>query len=85
VNAPGTHIDSPWLGPPFQDGNYHDKKGATVFGIGRPSIVDFEEHEYASHAVPSAYQKMSLEEIRSLAKKHGKKSKAARTGVLKPR
>jgi len=22
VNAPGTHIDSPWLGPPFQDGNY---------------------------------------------------------------
>lgn len=64
---------------------YKDKKGATVFGVGRPSIVDFEEHEYASHAVPSAYQKMAPAEIRALAKKKGKKSKAARVGVLKPR
>ena len=64
---------------------YEDKKGATVFGIGRPSIVDFEEHEYASHAVPSDYQQMSPTEIRTLAKQHGKRSKAARVGVLKPR
>ena len=55
----------------------YDERGAkTVFGIGRPSLVDFEDHEYAKQAVPTALRTTSPEEMRR---------KAATAGLLQPR
>jgi hypothetical protein len=34
-----------------------------VFGVGRPSLVDFEDHEYAKQPVPKALETISPEEI----------------------
>ena len=44
-------------------GAYRGSKGTTVFGIGRPSAVDFEEHEYATKVVPEALKHISPAEM----------------------
>jgi hypothetical protein len=44
---------------------YEEKSGRTVFGIGRPSLVDFEDHEYAKQEVPVRFQTMSPAQIRA--------------------
>ena len=57
-------------GTPAATGNvgpYHERGAKTVFGIGRPSIVDFEDHEYAKQAVPKALETTSPEEMRKKA------------------
>jgi hypothetical protein len=47
--------------------------GATVFGVGRPSVVDFEDgHGYAIHAVPAELQHTSPDDIKAMAKKKDK-------------
>ncbi|TNF28506.1 MAG: hypothetical protein EP329_17785 [Deltaproteobacteria bacterium] len=67
-------------------GAYQGTKGSTVFGVGRPSAVDFEEHSYATHSVPADMKKMSPEEMRALAQKKGKAAAAAKkAGVHKPK
>ena len=38
-----------------------------MFGIGRPSAVDFEEHEYATKVVPEKYAKLSPDEMNQKA------------------
>ena len=38
--------------------------GSTVFGFGRPSAVDFEEHEYSVRSVPKEYRAMSPAEMK---------------------
>ena len=54
----------------------HDLKpnaGATIWGVGRPSMVDFEDgHEYSIHAVPAELQHTSPTDIKALAKKKDK-------------
>jgi hypothetical protein len=65
-------------------GAYTAKGGATVWGVGRPSIVDFEDgHDYAVHDVPAELQTTSPDEIRELAKKKGKEGAAARKVDIK--
>jgi hypothetical protein len=49
-------------------GAYRGTKGATVFGIGRPSAVDFEEHQYATRAVPEELRRLSPSEMEAKAK-----------------
>jgi hypothetical protein len=53
--------------PAAPAGAYQAIRGATVFGVGRPSLVDFEDHEYAVHAVPAALRNVSPADIRKLA------------------
>ena len=55
---------------------YRERGAKTVFGIGRPSLVDFEDHEYAKQAVPKALETTSPEEMRK---------NAANAGRLQPR
>ena len=43
------------------------RSGATVFGVGRPSFVDFEEHEYATNKVPEALRHVSPTELKTKA------------------
>ena len=57
-------------------GPYVERGGRTVFGVGRPSLVDFEDHEYAKQAVPKALETMSPDEMRR---------NAANAGRLQPR
>jgi hypothetical protein len=57
-------------------GPYQERGGRTVFGVGRPSLVDFEDHEYAKQAVPKALETMSPDEMRK---------NAANAGRLQPR
>ena len=57
-------------------GAYQERGAKTVFGVGRPSLVDFEDHEYAKKAVPKALETTSPEEMRK---------KAATAGLLQPR
>ncbi len=67
-------------------GAYKGTKGSTVFGIGRASAVDFEEHSYATRAVPDEFKKLSPTEMRKLAKQRGAKAKRAdKVGVKKPK
>jgi hypothetical protein len=49
---------------------YQERGGQTVFGIGRPSLVDFEDHDYGVKPVPDEYKYLSPSEIR--AKGQGK-------------
>lgn len=49
-------------------GAYRGTKGMTVFGIGRPSAVDFEEHQYATKAVPAELKRTSPAEMEQKAK-----------------
>jgi hypothetical protein len=65
-------------------GGYKASGGATVWGVGRPSMVDFEDgHEYAVHDVPAELQTTSPDDMRELAKKKGKPGAAARDVGLK--
>src|SRR5262249_29566606 len=55
-----------------------DNAGSTVWGVGRPSLVDFEDgHGYAVHKVPESLKTTSPEDMRDLAKKKGKGSAEA--------
>jgi len=56
-------------------GAYRERGAKTVFGVGRPSLVDFEDHEYAKQAVPKALETTSPEEMRR---------KAATKALLQP-
>jgi hypothetical protein len=61
------------------EGGYRANRGTTVWGVGRPSIVDFEDgHEYAVHPVPATLQTTSPERMRELAKHKDKEGAAAR-------
>lgn len=65
-------------------GGYKAKSGSTVWGVGRPSVVDFEDgHDYAVNAVPAALKTTSPAGIRELAKKSGSAGKPARDIELK--
>ncbi len=69
--------DQKTLTPGSAAGTEYDERGArTVFGLGRPSLVDFEDHEYAKQAVPKALASTSPEEMRR---------KAATAALLQPR
>lgn len=58
--------------------------GATVWGVGRPSVVDFEDgHEYAVHAVPAELQHTSPADIKALAKKKDKAGAQAKAVGVK--
>jgi hypothetical protein len=52
---------TPGAGP---GGTYQERGRRTVFGIGRPSLVDFESHEYGTLPVPEQHHYVSPEEIR---------------------
>jgi hypothetical protein len=65
-------------------GGYSAAAGATVFGVGRPSFVDFEDgHEYATNQVPADLQTTSPADMRELAKKKDKTGTEARAIDLK--
>lgn len=50
-----------------------------MWGVGRPSVVDFEDdHEYATAQVPAELQHTSPDEIRALARRRGAAGAAAR-------
>jgi hypothetical protein len=58
---------------------YTPVSGATVWGAGRPSYVDFEDgHEYAVNQVPELLKTTSPDEMRELAKKKDKTGAAAK-------
>jgi hypothetical protein len=60
-------------------GGYSAASGATVWGVGRPSAVDFEEgHDYATSQVPAALQHTSPADICALAQRRGTEGAAAR-------
>jgi hypothetical protein len=63
-----TATTTPGAGP---GGVYQERGRRTVFGIGRPSIIDFEDHDYGLIDVPAEYTALSPAEIR--ARKQGKK------------
>ncbi len=73
----GTHGNAP-------KGGYDIKKGATVWGVGRPSVVDFEDdHGYAVNKVPAELRTTSPEEMKELAKKKDKTAAAIKKLDLK--
>jgi hypothetical protein len=45
-------------------GAYRPRGRHTVFGVGRPSLVDFENHAYGTLPVPERYRYVSPDEIR---------------------
>ena len=52
---------------------FGENQGSTVWGVGRPSLVDFEDgHGYAVHRVPAELKNISPDEMRELAAKKGK-------------
>lgn len=56
--------------PKAPKGAYQAKKGTTVWGVGRPSLVDYEEgFDYAVKHVPEELRSMSPDDMRELAKK----------------
>jgi hypothetical protein len=58
--------------------------GATVWGVGRPSLVDFEDgHEYSIHAVPADLQHTSPADIKAMAKKQDKAGAQAKAVGVK--
>jgi Domain of unknown function (DUF4157) len=60
-------------------GSYSAKAGATIWGVGRPSLVDFEDgHEYSVDQVPASLKTTSPEDIKKLAAKKGKEGADAR-------
>ncbi len=67
--------DKKTLTPGGGAGAYRERGGKTVFGVGRPSLVDFEDHEYAKQAVPKKFETLSPEEMRR---------KAATAALLQP-
>lgn len=49
-------------------GEYQERGARTVFGIGRPSLVDFEQHTFGKQLIPPEYTGKSPDELRRLAK-----------------
>jgi hypothetical protein len=45
-------------------GEYRERGAQTVFGIGRPSLVDFEHHDFGLQAIPDDLKYVSPEEMR---------------------
>ncbi len=45
-------------------GEYRERGARTVFGIGRPSLVDFEHHDFGLQAIPADLKYVSPEEMR---------------------
>ena len=46
-------------------GVYQERGHRTIYAIGRPSLVDFEDHEYAEQLVDEKFRGMSPAEIRA--------------------
>jgi hypothetical protein len=53
-------------------GAYRERGALTVFGIGRPSLVDFESHEFGLQAIPDDLTYVSPEEMRQRAGQRGR-------------
>jgi hypothetical protein len=49
-------------------GVYQERGRKTIFGVGRPSLVDFEAHDYGTIPVPMEFQYVSPEEMRKRGK-----------------
>ncbi len=47
-------------------GKYQERGARTVFGIGRPSLVDFEQHVFGKQLVPEEHRYKSPDELRRL-------------------
>jgi hypothetical protein len=47
-----------------QLGEYRERGARTVFGIGRPSLIDFESHDYGLQQIPDDLKYVSPEEMR---------------------
>ena len=54
---------SKWGGP---QGRYEERGAQTVFGVGRPSLVDFESHVFGMQPIPEKYRYTSPEDMRRL-------------------
>jgi hypothetical protein len=52
---------TPGAGP---GGTYRERGARTVYGIGRPSLVDFEHHDFGLQAIPDDLKYVSPEEMR---------------------
>jgi hypothetical protein len=48
-------------------GANRDLPGSTLFGVGRPSICDYEGHVVAAYTVPEEYRHMSPEQLKQIA------------------
>ena len=48
-------------------GVYQERGHRTIYAIGRPSLVDFEDHEYAEELVDEKFRGLSPAEIRAHA------------------
>jgi hypothetical protein len=58
--------DEKTLTPPAgADGAYRARGRGTIYAIGRPSLVDFEDHDYAEQLVDARFRGMSPAEIRA--------------------
>lgn len=55
---------TPGAGP---GGAYREKGARTVYGVGRPSLVDFESHEYGLDTIPDDLKYVSPAEMRLIA------------------
>jgi hypothetical protein len=64
-------------------GVYQERGRRTVYAIGRPSLVDFENHEYAEQLVDERFRGMSPAEIRAHAQAK-KQVKFARSSMESP-
>lgn len=53
-------------------GAYRERGARTVFGIGRPSLVDFEHHDFGRQAIPDDLKYVSPEEMRTRASRRGR-------------
>lgn len=62
---------------------YKSKGGWTVKGVGRHSLVDFEEHDYAAKAVPAILRDKSPAEIEALSKSKDKSQEKERKAAKK--
>lgn len=59
--------------PKAPKGAYQAKRGTTVWGVGRPSLVDYEEgFDYAVKKVPEELRSMSPDDMREMASKKPK-------------
>ena len=62
--------DQKTLTPGAGKGGVYQERGArTVWAIGRPSLVDFEHHEYGKQAVPADLKYTSPDEMRLRGKR----------------
>ena len=61
------HALTPGGGGP--GGVYRERGARTVWAIGRPSLVDFEHHEYGQQAVPADLKYTSPDQMRVRGKR----------------